>query len=76
MQYETEDGVAETEEGFRTINSVLRRLKTLQITHYPSTIQEVRLSQIFDDCLLDEFTIKEMEYLDQQFQQAIEDPKK
>lgn len=76
MRYETEDGIAKTEKGFRTINSVLRRLKTLQITSYPSTIQAVELSQIFDTCPMDENTVREIEYLDQEFQRAMEDPRK
>lgn len=76
MKYRIDDGQLYTERGFRTMNSAMRRLRTLQIQHYPSTIQKVELNQIFDPGPVDQDTEREIEFLDEAFLRAMEDPSK
>ena len=76
LHYETDMDCPRKEEGFLTMNSALRRLRSLQIEHYPSTIQRVELHQIFEDDCIDGYPYDEIQYLDEQFLRAMEDPRK
>lgn len=44
----TRDLSPQTEQGFRTLNSAVKRISQLQIKHYPATIESINLRRISD----------------------------
>lgn len=44
----TRDLSPQTEHGFRTLNSAMKRISQLQIYHYPATIESINLRRISD----------------------------
>ena len=76
LSYSLGDGPPIVEHGFCTLNVAMRRLKTIQVKHFPSTIQKVELNQIFEDDMLDAAVKEELAFLDSEFTRAMGDPSK
>jgi hypothetical protein len=74
--YMTDDNQYQREHGFATLNSAMKRLKSIQILSYPSTIQQVELRQIFELEEIDQISQDELAYLDECFMKAMEDNEK
>jgi hypothetical protein len=72
----TDDSKLIKEHGFATLNSALKRLRSIQLLCYPSTIQQVELNQVLELDEIDQASQDELAYLDERFLQAMEDSRK
>lgn len=70
------DGSRISEHGFVTLNAVLGRLRSLQLSVHPSTIESIEMQEIYRSMDLAPETQEELDYLDQSFLAAMENPRK